>query len=171
VRTRIHLNLQVRDLERSIHFYEALLGAAPSKTRDDYANWRLDEPALHLALVHVPEHRNPTTGEHFGIELFADEDLDAWRRRVEAAGLTARREEAVTCCYAVADKFWVADPDGNEWEFWVRHEEAESMHGADAMPLATLGGLGTPFPAGGCCVPTPDDTGCCAPAPDGTSCC
>ncbi|GAA3332624.1 hypothetical protein GCM10020331_093510 [Ectobacillus funiculus] len=23
-----------------------------------------------------------------------------------------------TCCYAVQDKFWVTDPDGNEWEFF-----------------------------------------------------
>ena len=32
-------------------------------------------------------------------------------------------EEAVTCCYAIADKFWLADPDGNAWEFWVRHDD------------------------------------------------
>jgi hypothetical protein len=24
-----------------------------------------------------------------------------------------------TCCYAVQDKTWVSDPDGNEWEAFV----------------------------------------------------
>jgi hypothetical protein len=61
------------------------------------------------------------------------------------AGLTPRIEETVTCCYAVADKFWLKDPDGNEWEFWVRHEEADRMHGADQEA-----GCGT---EGVCCAP------------------
>ena len=138
MRTRIHINLTVKDLVRSTAFYTSLFGKQPSKTRDDYANWRLDEPGLHLALVLDPAHAPKSTPEHFGVELFEDAELDAWRDRVEAVGLHARREEAVTCCYAVANKFWVADPDGNEWEFWVRHDEAESMHGDEAMPMVTL---------------------------------
>ena len=42
--------------------------------------------------------------------------------------MTPRVEEQVTCCYAVADKWWAADPDGNEWEFWVRSDEADRRH-------------------------------------------
>ena len=160
MQTRIHVNLSVRDLARSTAFYTSLFGTQPSKTRADYANWRLDEPALHLALVLDPAATPKSTHEHFGVELFEDADLDAWRTRVEAAGLTARREEAVTCCYAVANKFWVADPDGNEWEFWVRQDEAESMHG-DAMPMATQVPGGSSV-GGGCCAPAPDgSSGCC----------
>ena len=26
---------------------------------------------------------------------------------------------SVSCCYAVQDKTWVKDPDGNEWEVFV----------------------------------------------------
>ncbi|MEO0605737.1 MAG: hypothetical protein AAF211_30170 [Myxococcota bacterium] len=33
----------------------------------------------------------------------------------------------MTCCYAVGDKFWATDPDGHEWELWVRTADAESM--------------------------------------------
>lgn len=161
MRTRIHVNLSVADLDKSIGFYTALFGTPPSKTREDYANWRLDEPGLHLALVHAPGAPKKASREHFGVELFEDAELDTWRSRVEAAGLTVRREEAVTCCYAVADKFWAADPDGNEWEFWVRHEEAESMKG-DSMPLVT----GEPS---SCCAPQPaparsSGDSSCAPA-------
>ena len=36
------------------------------------------------------------------------------------AGLqVALEEEGVTCCYAKQDKFWVTDPDGNAWEFYL----------------------------------------------------
>jgi hypothetical protein len=33
----------------------------------------------------------------------------------------------VTCCYATQDKFWVTDPDGNEWEFFSTKGGVEKM--------------------------------------------
>jgi hypothetical protein len=27
------------------------------------------------------------------------------------------------CCYAVQDKTWVQDPDGNDWEVFVVHQD------------------------------------------------
>lgn len=165
MQTRVHINLNVRDLTQSVAFYSTLFGHVPTKVRSDYANFRLDAPALHLALVHKPTHPPTTTEQHFGIELFEDGELGGWRERIRGAGLAPRVEEQVTCCYAVADKFWVQDPDGNEWEFWVRHEEAEAMHGADLeseccaptpMPLTTLEGLAPKGAAN--CAP---ESGCC----------
>jgi hypothetical protein len=44
-----------------------------------------------------------------------------------------------TCCYAVQDKTWVADPDGNEWEVFVVLEDNLAESGGD----------------GACCVPAP----------------
>lgn len=156
MRTRVHVNLNVRDLEASVAFYETLFGRPASKRQPNYANFRLTQPALHLALVSKPTHEPAPTEQHFGIELFQDAELDGWRRRVEAAGLVVRTEEAVTCCYAVANKFWAADPDGNDWEFWVRQADAQAMHDS-----------GTAADAAGCCAPMPmstpvqDQTGCC----------
>lgn len=135
MKTRVHINLSASDLVKSVAFYGALLGVKPTKLRPDYANWRLDNPALHLALVHIPKASVADAhARHFGIELFDDRELEGWKQRVEEAGLSVRTEQEVTCCYAIANKFWVADPDGNEWEFWVRHEEANAMHGADNAP-------------------------------------
>lgn len=142
MKTRVHINLSVSDLDKSVAFYRKLLGVAPTKTQPDYANWRLDNPAIHLALVHIPGARIADThARHFGIELFDDRELEGWKQRVEKAGLNVRTEQEVTCCYAVADKFWAADPDGNEWEFWVRHDEAQAMHG----------GKGATSEEGACC--------------------
>lgn len=129
--TRIHVSLEVSDLEQSVLFYSRLFQTEPTKRRDDYANFRMEAPGLHLALVHVPNRAPEGSGQnrHYGIELFADDHLRAWQASAEGVGLNLRVEEQVTCCYAVANKFWARDPDGHEWEFWVRQEEADSMHG------------------------------------------
>lgn len=37
----------------------------------------------------------------------------------------AREEMNTTCCYAIQDKFWVTDPDGNEWEFFFTKEHSD----------------------------------------------
>jgi catechol 2,3-dioxygenase-like lactoylglutathione lyase family enzyme len=159
--TRVHISLEVRDLEASIKFYQQLFQREPTKVKSDYANFRMDAPSLHLALVHRPGRApEPADGSrHFGIELFDDERLSGWLETVKQATLEPRIEEQVTCCYAVANKFWVRDPDGHEWEFWVRKEEAEQMRDAGAEA---------------CCASTPgpdtEQTGstttqaCCAPA-------
>lgn len=153
---RPHISLDVTDLDASIRFYSAVFGIEPTKRRDDYANFRSLEPPLHLALVSQPGHQpSSSPNQHFGIELFEDSQLHVWREQVVAAGLLPRSEESVTCCYAVADKFWLQDPDGNEWEFWVHKDEADSMHGEEAVYCAPE-----------CCVPEskvlePAKTACC----------
>ena len=57
------------------------------------------------------------------------------------AGLTTRDEMKTTCCYAVQDKTWVSDPDGNEWEVFVVLE--------DNLPEERGAGIGA------CCVTEP----------------
>ena len=47
---RMHLHIGVSDLERSIGFYTALLGAPPSVVKPDYAKWMLDDPRVNLAI-------------------------------------------------------------------------------------------------------------------------
>ena len=139
--TRVHISLEVRDVAKSVDFYSKLFRTEPTKTKNDYANFRLENPNLHLALVSSPSRKpEPETGmtnRHYGIELFSDEKLDRWLSDVSKAGLNARIEEETTCCYAVANKFWARDPDGHEWEFWVRHGEANSMKSLEPDVCAT----------------------------------
>lgn len=47
---RIHIHMGVEKLEDSIRFYSALFGAAPVKTRDDYAKWMLEDPRINFAI-------------------------------------------------------------------------------------------------------------------------
>ena len=126
---RVHVSLPVAALERSIPFYEGLFGTSVSKHRSDYANFRLDEPSLMLALVQMPKATDDDAGgaRHYGVELPDRDTLAAFEARAHEAALPVRVERQVTCCYAVADKFWATDPDGHEWEFWVRTADADSM--------------------------------------------
>lgn len=150
--TRVHISIEVSDLSQSVAFYSKLFQTNPTKIRDDYANFRLETPQLHLALVHKPGRAKEPgfesgNNQHFGVELFSNDKLKTWLTSAQSSGLVPRIEEDVTCCYAKADKFWTQDPDGHEWEFWVRSAEAESMH--DVPKSETK--------ANACCAPS-----CCA---------
>ena len=54
------------------------------------------------------------------------------KTRWEGQGLTPREEMQTTCCYALQDKAWVNDPDGNEWEVFTVIEDnlSEEVQGA-----------------------------------------
>ncbi len=123
---RVHISLNVHSLPKSQAFYADLFGHEASKQKPGYANFRLDEPPIHLALL---ESKNEAGGgvSHLGIELPDKETLDAWRSRLEDAGVPFSIEDQAQCCYASADKLWLEDPDGYRWEVWVRTGEFESM--------------------------------------------
>ena len=76
--TKIHVSLEVSDLRESVTFYERLFSRKVSKLKEDYANFRMDEPGLHLALVKAPVSSGLRKGriQHFGLELNSDEALN-----------------------------------------------------------------------------------------------
>lgn len=115
---RFHVALHVTDLERSVAFYRDLLGLEPDKRHAGYARFLLGTPPLVLSLNEVPELEPGNRLAHLGIRLGAPADLAAARARLVGAGHAVRDQEQVLCCHAVQDKFWVRDPDGNEWEFY-----------------------------------------------------
>ena len=117
---RIHMGLAVTDLERSKRFYETLLGVAPSKERPGYAKFEPQDPPLNLALnrVSVPETpRSPVT--HYGIQVKSSVAVSKAAQRLAEAGLRVDVEGETACCYALQDKVWATDPDGNRWEVFV----------------------------------------------------
>jgi catechol 2,3-dioxygenase-like lactoylglutathione lyase family enzyme len=119
---KAHLALNVRDVDSSIEFYKKMLGIEPSKVRTGYAKFDIENPPLNLTLNQVP-----FTGKgalsHLGIQVASSEDVTALKTRWEANGLVAREELQTTCCYALQDKAWVNDPDGNEWEVFTVIED------------------------------------------------
>jgi len=119
---KAHLALNVHNVERSIEFYRKLLGIEPSKVRSGYAKFDVQNPPLNLTLN---EHSFSERGalSHLGIQVRSTDDVLAIRERWMAAGLLTRDEMQTNCCYALQDKTWVRDPDGNEWEVFVVLED------------------------------------------------
>ena len=123
VRTlKAHVALNVKDVGQSIEFYRKMLGLEPSKVRRGYAKFDVETPPLNLTLN---ERAGVVRGalSHMGIQVASTGDVLALRERWRAAGLATFDETGTSCCYAVQDKTWVADPDGNEWEAFVVLED------------------------------------------------
>ena len=128
---KAHLALNVKDVERGVEFYRKMLGIEPSKVRAGYAKFDAQNPPLNLTLN---QHTFNEQGalSHLGLQVSSTADVLAVRGRWAEAGLVTRDEMQTNCCYAVQDKTWVRDPDGNEWEVFVVLE--------DNLPQASGGG-------------------------------
>src|SRR2546423_2346762 len=123
VRTlKAHVALNVKDVGRSVEFYRRMLGLEPSKVRRGYAKFDVETPPLNLTLNENPFGERGALS-HLGVQVASTEDVLAMRERWRAAGLKTFDEMQTSCCYAVQDKTWVADPDGNEWEAFVVLED------------------------------------------------
>jgi catechol 2,3-dioxygenase-like lactoylglutathione lyase family enzyme len=117
-----HISLNVRNIGQSIEFYQKMLGIEPSKVRTGYAKFDVQNPPLNLALNEAPVSARGALS-HLGIQVASTEDVLSIREQWQAVGLITRDEMQTSCCYAVQDKAWVTDPDGNEWEAFVVLED------------------------------------------------
>ncbi|MGZ3419461.1 MAG: ArsI/CadI family heavy metal resistance metalloenzyme [Polyangiales bacterium] len=146
-----HVSLNVSNIEASVAFYETAFGVKATKRRPGYAKFDLQEPMLNLTMQEAP--RTGVNASHFGVQVASTEDVTAALRRFEKAGLATRTEENTECCYAVQDKVWIQDPDGNAWEVFVVKADSPVMERQTS--------------AQGCCVP--DVKG--APKAESGGCC
>jgi catechol 2,3-dioxygenase-like lactoylglutathione lyase family enzyme len=151
-----HISLNVTDIEASAAFYEKAFGVAPTKRRPDYAKFDLQQPMLNLTMQQAP--RTGVNASHFGVQVASSDDVREAKQRFEQAGLATFTEDDVSCCYAVQDKVWVEDPDGNAWEIFVVKADAEVMKERGEQPKGTASSSEAPCCAPGSCAPrTPGD--------------
>lgn len=115
---KAHLALNVNDVERSTEFYKKALGLEPVKVRRGYAKFDVENPPLNLTLNQVPV-RESGALSHLGIQFASTEDVLAMRQTWLDRGLQIEDEMQTNCCYALQDKTWVRDPDGNQLEAFV----------------------------------------------------
>jgi catechol 2,3-dioxygenase-like lactoylglutathione lyase family enzyme len=119
---KAHLALNVNSVENSVEFYKKVLGIEPVKVRSGYAKFDVLNPPLNLTLNEVPT-TSPGALSHMGIQLASTEDVLSMRRTWRDRGLLTEDEMQTNCCYALQDKTWVRDPDGNQWEAFVVLED------------------------------------------------
>ena len=120
-----HVSLNVSNVNASVAFYEKVFAVPATKRRPGYAKFDLQEPSLNLTMQEAL--RSGVNASHFGVQVASTEDVAAAWSRFQAAGLKTFTEENTTCCYAMQDKVWVEDPDGNMWEVFVVTADATTM--------------------------------------------
>jgi catechol 2,3-dioxygenase-like lactoylglutathione lyase family enzyme len=121
----VHVSLNVSDLDRSVGFYRRLFGE-PRKLKADYAKFVNEDPELHLAIQPgLPAQGLQGSLSHLGIRVDSTEEVRRWKSTLLERGVTTEEEKQEACCYAVQDKFWVSDPDGNRWEVYTVLEDIE----------------------------------------------
>ncbi len=123
---KVHISLNVNDLNRSVEFYSRMLGSdpvkfipaetsGPSAAKQGYAKFDIPNPPLNLALNERPVSRGAGLS-HLGLQVESSDEVVEFKKRWEDSGLITAEEMDVICCYARQDKAWVRDPDGIEWE-------------------------------------------------------
>ncbi|OZG73747.1 glyoxalase/bleomycin resistance/dioxygenase family protein [Hahella sp. CCB-MM4] len=110
---RLHIHLNVKDLENSIQFYNRLFAVEPTLVKDDYAKWMLDDPRVNFAI----STRSRKSGlDHLGLQAESEGELEQIHEAMRHADQPVVNEPGATCCYARSNKHWTVDPDGVAWE-------------------------------------------------------
>ena len=132
---RFHIHVGVENLQKSVQFYSTLFGQAPTKLKEDYAKWMLEDPRLNFAISTRAERPGV---DHVGIQVESEQELGEISARLKQADLHVFGEGESTCCYSTSNKAWVEDPSGLAWEAY------QNMADADLFSEKS---------ASGCCAP------------------
>ncbi|CAK9105053.1 Probable methionine-R-sulfoxide reductase B [Durusdinium trenchii] len=136
-----HAAVGVKDLERSMRWYKAVLGLQHLFADDPMFNGpiamlgREDQPLL--ALLRLPEHEHPLRGSreqrgHFALRTRAA-DFDAWRRQLPELLQLHRAHEDQSLWLEEQDygrqrSLFFQDPDTNEIEVVKREDASRPDH-------------------------------------------
>ena len=160
---RLHIHMSVDNIEQSIPFYSTQFGAEPTKVKEDYAQWLVDDLSLNFA---ISTRRDEKGINHLGVQYESDEALLEAQTLFEDKGIKGRVEKGAVCCYKESNKYWVTDPSGVVWENYHSMSDVEVY------------GISRSDTEDGCCVPnfgkfsqTPKADECCEQPSDGTKCC
>jgi len=119
---RLHISMNVTNLEQSVGFYSTLFGSSPTLLKSDYAQWMLDDPRVNFVL----EQSNAAGFGHAGIQTESEDELQSVFDRLIEAEAPYLPEGTTNCCYHKSEKSWTMDPDGTPWEaFYTLHETTD----------------------------------------------
>lgn len=134
---KTHISLNVSNVENSIEFYSKMFGIAPLKVRNDYAKFDIENPPLNLTMNQGSFERGGSLS-HLGLQVESTEEVLEMGKRWQENGLITLDEMKTDCCYALQDKTWVQDPDGNRWEVFVVLENTEGKENAASTCCAPV---------------------------------
>jgi catechol 2,3-dioxygenase-like lactoylglutathione lyase family enzyme len=115
-RFHIHINTTQTDFEKSITFYVNLFGEAPTKEREGYAKWMLDDPYINF-VIEAEEHRLQGKGiHHIGLQVENGTALNAIKDNLKRSAAPLLEIGETQCCFSKSEKNWTMDPNGVKWE-------------------------------------------------------
>jgi catechol 2,3-dioxygenase-like lactoylglutathione lyase family enzyme len=126
---KTHLSINVSNVAESIEFYKKMFGVEPFKTKANYAKFDIANPPLNFTMNQVPFTRGGSLS-HLGLQVESTEEVLQMGKRWQENGLVTLDEMKTDCCYALQDKTWVQDPDGNRWEVFTVLENTEDKEKA-----------------------------------------
>jgi len=139
---RLHIHMSVEDMEQSIAFYTTQFQAEPTKVKDDYAQWLVEELSLNFAI----STRGYDIGvNHLGIQYESDDALLEAQTFFEKQGIKGKEDKGAVCCYKASNKYWLEDPSGMVWENYHSMGDIE-VFGVDGSDTSD-----------GCCLPKASD--------------
>jgi catechol 2,3-dioxygenase-like lactoylglutathione lyase family enzyme len=111
-----HIALGVRDPQRSLQFYRAVLGVVPVHESDDFVQVQTPGTRDVIVLERRPGRAGRVGGiAHFGFRLQRASDIDRARQAIVAAGGRIRE----TGEFVAGEPYvFFKDPDGYEVEIW-----------------------------------------------------
>jgi catechol 2,3-dioxygenase-like lactoylglutathione lyase family enzyme len=111
-----HIALAVRDPQRSLRFYAAVLGAVPVWESEGFVQAQTPGSRDVLVFERAPRKAGKSGGvAHFGFRLTTPSDIDAAIRAVRNAGGTITDHGE----FVPGEPYLFArDPDGYEFEIW-----------------------------------------------------
>ena len=110
--------VKCKNVEESIEFYKKMFGVEPLKVKTDYAKFDVANPPLNLTM-NQNDFKNGGSLSHLGLQVETTEEVLNIGNRWTENGLITLDEMQTNCCYALQDKTWVSDPDGNSWEVFT----------------------------------------------------
>ena len=127
---RLQLALNVGDLDAAVAFYSKMFGTGPVKVKPGYANFAIAQPPLKLVLFAGAG--EPGTINHLGVEVVSTDAVAAAEARLAADGLETTDVAETQCCFAAKTETWLEAPDGQRWEWYVKHGDLEGFASDEA---------------------------------------
>ena len=112
------------------------------------------DPPLKLVLIETAAARGTGPSgalNHLGVEVDSTEEVRLATARFSGDGLATTEESETTCCYAVQDKVWVADPDEAPWEIYTVLSDAPAQAGPCGEEASICCQLQEASAVAGCC--------------------
>jgi len=106
---RLHIHMSVENIEESIKFYTTQFNTKPTKVKEDYAQWLVDDLSLNFAI----STRGYDKGvNHLGVQYDSDEALEKAQTLFDKEGIKGKEEKDAICCYKESNKYWVSESTG-----------------------------------------------------------